>query len=110
MIANLLAFLDVTDDVSLDLEIKRNFAGLPRLEWLRNFVFLDNWVKSKFKKIVSSTKKRKKMVNFLEKINTKPFNPLKLDNSFKKKILEKYFLKDIENLQKIIKKDLSIWF
>ncbi len=109
-IKDLLKFLEVDSKASLNLEIKKNYASIHRFKWLRDMVFSDNWIKKVVKKIIRKREIRAKLKNFVENINSVPFNPPKLSEELKKKILKEFFLEDIKSLESVLKRDLSIWY
>ncbi len=109
-IQELLKFLNVEPNVSLNLDIKRNSASVQKVKWLRDLVFSDNWLKRGIKKIIKNREVRANLKNFVEKINSTPYIPPKLSEELKGEIIEKYFIEDIKSLESILKRDLSVWY
>jgi hypothetical protein len=108
-IKNILNFLNV-EVMDLDLEIKSNPSSVPKSKLIRNIVYNQTVFKHLGKIIIPHRMTRKKIQKFLDKINQKPFEPEKLDNEFKNSLIKEYFMKDINELEGILKRDLSVWY
>ncbi len=111
-ISNLFKFLDVEDlSDKVNVDLKSNPASLPKSKIIRDILYKPLLVRKIAKAVVPNEKIRLKLRKFLENINQKPFKPPKLDPNLRKQLLKEYFLEDIEELSKIIGRDLkNIWY
>ncbi len=107
-ITTILNFLKL-ESKDLDLEIKNNVTSLPKHELLRNILYNDGLIKKLMRCLVPS-KMRGKLMFHLKKINEKPFKPDAFDRSYKRDLLHEYFIDEITELERIIKRDLSMWY
>jgi len=108
-IKSLLTFLGVDTDVRLNLDIRRNPSSLPRIEFLRDFIYKPNTIKSFMKKILPSSNFIRKLLKTIDNLNQKEIR-YSIDEKFKKELMQKYFINDIKELEKIIERNLRIWY
>ena len=111
-ISKLFNFLGVEDlSEKINIDLKSNPASLPKSKIIRDILYKPLLVRKVARTVIPNEKIRLKIRKFLEEINQKPFKPPKLDPALRKQLLEKYFIEDIEELEKIIGRNLkNIWF
>lgn len=98
-----LDFLGVNDYHSIK-EVYTNYSGKPKSKRIHNFFLKDNIIKTLLKKIANDNIKSK-VKNFIFSKNLTKINQDKdvINN------LSLSYTKEIERLEQLIKKDLSIW-
>lgn len=106
-IGEILDFLDV-ENIKLECHLKSNPASIPRSNLLRDFIYRKNIIK-KFGKYLIPKKVGINLLVRLDSFNRKPFVPEKLTFDKQQSIFSKYFFDDIEKLEGLIHRDLSIW-
>tara|TARA_B100000925_G_scaffold171416_1_gene129108 strand:+ start:9072 stop:9905 length:834 start_codon:yes stop_codon:yes gene_type:complete len=110
MIDDIQDFLTV-EKIKLDIDIKSNFAWQPRSKILNRLLFKKPIILDKVLRLfLTSTTLRQKLRLFFTKINSKKISSPKLTNSDRQDVIDKYFYQDILKLEKILGKDLSIWY
>ncbi len=108
-IISLLKFLGVDSGINIDLNIKSNQASIYRWKSLRDFIYKPNHIKKIGKFFMPNKKFRRRIIRALDKINQKKIKPPELTKTFKKELLDRFFLDEIKKLSKLIEKDLSVW-
>jgi hypothetical protein len=99
------------EKLELDIDIKSNFAWKPKSGLLNKLLFKRPIILDKFLKLIlTSTRLRQKLRLFFTKVNSKKISSPKLLNSDRKDIINKYFYEDILELEKLLDKDLSMWY
>lgn len=102
-------FIDVPF-VNLDAQKQSNQASEPKSKWIRNLIFNKN---NPIKKVLSllpiSNDFKFKVATKINSINQKPATSEKLSSEEIKNITNTYFKEDIENIEQLLKIDLSIW-
>jgi len=104
------SFLEVDLDNSIDHNVENNSAKMPKNIILRDYIRKSSTPVKKIAKLLTINKKiRKKIIRTFENINYEKIKKpdLKLDTRYK---LLKIYEKDIKELEKIIGKDLSLWY
>tara|TARA_B100000780_G_C21068705_1_gene429895 strand:- start:131 stop:964 length:834 start_codon:yes stop_codon:yes gene_type:complete len=110
LIDNIQDFL-IVEKLELDIDIKSNFAWKPKSAILNKLLFKRPVILDKFLKLfLTSTKLRQQLRLFFTKVNSKKISSPKLSDSDRKEIIDKYFYEDILKLEKLLDKDLSIWY
>lgn len=100
-------FLEI-QKIDVDITSRSNMAAEPKLKFVRNIVFKENFVKKLAKKVVYNPKLRSLIRNKIEVLNTKPISE-KISEDDKKFLYEQYFAQDIENLETLIDMDFTEW-
>ena len=108
-ISQLFEFIEVSN-VELDLNVKSNRSSINKSELLRDFIYKPNFIKKIGRFIIPNREIRGRLLMRLDKRNQQYIKPEPLSANFKKVVLEKYFLYEIKELEKIINKDLSLWY
>jgi hypothetical protein len=106
-IIKLLNFLGV-DYMPLNIDIKSNFARMPRSEILRDLL-----VNRSFRRVLRIVfpfrRLRDKLLSSVSELNLRPFLPKPVELELKRLLADKFFLNEITELEKIIDRDLTIW-
>lgn len=104
---NIYRFLNISNENTINLDLKSNPASEPKYVWIRDIFNNDGMLKN-FAKLFLPTNLRKELRQKILNMNLKKIT-IKLDTTYKKEILEKYYLSEIKELEIIIEKDLSSW-
>jgi hypothetical protein len=107
-IRKLLCFLGVRDK-GFDLDIQRNAASSPRLQFLNTLLFSQNPIKKIAKLAVPSMNLRRSMRYLLDRVNQRDRKFERLDGNMKHRLFKKYFGNEVRELEGIIGRDLSLW-
>jgi len=103
-IQNICSILKVDKNFFPDMSIRRNPSGIPRRMWVNN-IFTNS--SSNFKKLANNLLPRK-LYYLLTMIRDKNLTKPLLSNEIRIQLRDIYY-EDILELQKLIKKDLSVW-
>lgn len=106
---DLFKFLNLKNTKNIKTDIRINVASQARLSFLKKILSPNSFLVKIFKILIPSIPLRRKIRNNIQALNNKPVNKNSLDNSMKKLIFEKYFKEDVRNLEKFLKRDLSVW-
>lgn len=109
MIDDLLKFLEVRL-IPLDIEKKSNNAWKPKSKILNQLIFNRPYFLTVIIKNFISTSFRQKIRLKLTKLNSQQIESPKLSDGERAEVLRKYFKSDIENLEKLLGVDLSVWY
>ncbi len=107
-INNLLRFLNV-EDAPLNTNIKSNPASVVKSKMLRDAINKPTLLKKICKFLLPSTTLRRELLFFIDKKNKKAVKFQDLDDNIKTEMLKRYFIDDINELENILGRDLSIW-
>ncbi len=102
-------FLNVSPDVEINYNIKSNPASLPRFQFLNNLLFTDNGFKKMGKLFLPKYMVRRKLWKKLYKLNRKSATFPSLSNETRICVYEKYFKKDVEELERLLGRKLDLW-
>lgn len=106
-IALIQSFLEV-EYFDLDISININFATRPRLSFINIFINKNNKIKTSLKRFIKSRDTRIFYTKLLNRLNQKPMK-YQIPTESRRYLLDKYFLPDIQNLEKLLSIDLSHW-
>jgi len=95
--------------IDLKIDIRSNIASYPKIKLINTILFSPNLLKQFTKILMPSLHLRQNIKYYIEKLNARQYSSTKLSDNTRKFLLEKYFLKEIDELQKLIERDLSIW-
>lgn len=105
---NIESFLDV-ESFQYDLSIHKNKESKSRVKWFRKYIQNNNKLRNILKKIVPSYRLRRKMSSSLNLLNQTDFKYKKLDQKIKENLYNTYYKDEIEELEKVIGKNLNKW-
>jgi hypothetical protein len=97
-------FLEVDDEIRVQLPLRYNPAGVPRSQWLHQFLVRPNAVKNLLKPVLSVKVQSSLLTHFMGRNLDRP--PLERD--IRNRILAVY-REDILKTQDLIHRDLSAW-
>ena len=113
-IRKLLKFLNVPDDVELNLNVKSNVASLPKSEFVRDFIYkpdnLQNVIRKIGKLLIPTQTLRIKILKTIDKLNQKPYVFPTLTPEKKQILIKNYFWDDIKKLEQLLNVDLRVWY
>ncbi len=109
-IKKILEFLEVNPDVPLNLKIKANPAKMPVFSFVGKLLYHESIFKKFARGVVKSRVNRAKIKKSIYKIMYEDFVPPILHNEVKLKWIDRFFIEDIKELEKIIDRDLSVWY
>ncbi len=102
-------FLDV-NKLELDLCVDFNPSVRPRSEYLRDLIKKPNRIKAVAHSLVPFPGVRSKIRKFIERLNKKEIRGASLDPAMKTQIIDNYFKDDILRLERLLGRDLSLWY
>jgi len=92
------------------LNIKSNPDSIPRFKIVQDLIYSqNNYIKNLGKLILPHKTVRNYIIKKIESWNLVPFTPPKMRELVREQLF-KIFLSDIEELEKLINRDLSLWF
>lgn len=105
----ILSFLGVSKNEEINYNLKSNVASKARSNKLKNILKKPSFLKSLAKNMIPSVSLRQKIRNKIQYLNNKPTLKDPLSLTLKKKIYNEYFKKDINDLEKLLSLNLTIW-
>lgn len=108
MVSNILSFLEV-ENLPLELNMQTNAASVARIKGLKKFMKRETLISKLAKKIIPSFEYRQQIRNFIQERNNKVQKPIALRPEVRKKLYERYFKQDVEQLEELLQMDLTIW-
>ncbi len=104
-IRQVLAFIGADPDVQIDTSFRMNESGLARTKWLNHVLNKPLWIKNGLKQILPLTWARR-VKGRLQGFNLE--KAPELDPTVRQE-LRQYFRPEIERLEQLIDRDLSVW-
>jgi hypothetical protein len=89
-------------------DIRYNISGKPKSQWLHQFFFEGNIARRLAQPIVRRLFSEETRLRIAQKIQEKNLTRLTINPDTKKKLHE-FFEEDIQKLEKLLGRDLSIW-
>ncbi|MGC1242407.1 MAG: sulfotransferase [Chryseosolibacter sp.] len=108
IIRDIFRFLDVDPDCDVNTEIRYNVSGKPKSQWLHQFFFEGNMARKIAQPIVRRLFSQETRIRIAQKIQEKNLTRLSINPETKKK-LQAFFEEDIKKMEKLLKRDLSMW-
>ena len=102
-------FLNVPFE-ELDINVHSNEAGEAQSEAIRDLVRKPNFVKKLMKFVLPSKEVRKDIRKFFIRKNMQKVASPKLSQEMRSKILQTYFMDDIHLTEKLINRNLGVWY
>jgi hypothetical protein len=102
-------FLEINENVNLKLDIKSNPRSKARSKTLKAFMKKKFLMRSVFRIIIPSLAVRNKIRNYMHKINNKPEPYHRLESKTREEIYNRYFAKDVNDLELLLGRDLGLW-
>ncbi len=108
MLRSICAFMKVSFEELSTLDVKTNQSRKIKSETIDNLTRGDNWVKSVAKKLLPLAVRRRLRKGVL-RLNSSVRKAGKLPDTVRRSLIDKYFIEDINKLEKLIDRDLSVW-
>jgi len=106
-IKRILDFLEVDNSVLLNTDIRSNPSSKEKSKMLKKLMKKRGWWRKVIKFMVPSMQLRQIIKNRIQRINITEFKAEQLSSEVRSNLLEKYFRKDISNLERIINKKMN---
>ena len=106
-IKRILNFLEVDNSVLLNTDIRSNPSSKEKSKMLKKLMKKRGWWRKVIKFMVPSMQLRQVIRNRIQRINITEFKAEQLSSEVRSDLLEKYFRKDISNLERIINKKMN---
>ena len=101
-------FLGVDPNVDVNTEIRYNMSGKPKSQWLHQFLFEGNMARKIAQPIVRTLFSQETRIRIAARLQEKNLERLTINPDTKTK-LQQYFEEDIQKLEKLLSRDLSLW-
>jgi hypothetical protein len=108
VIRDLFRFLEVNPDCDVNTEIRYNISGKPKSQWIHQFFFEGNMARRLAQPIARTLFSDETRLRISQKIQEKNLTRLTINPETKEK-LQRYFEEDIQKLEKLLNRDLSLW-
>lgn len=101
-------YLGVDPNVDINTEIRYNMSGKPKSRWLHQFLFEGNMARKIAQPIVRTLFSQDARIRIAARLQEKNLERLSINPDTKKR-LHQYFEEDIQKLEKLLNRDLSLW-
>lgn len=108
VIRDIFRFLDVDPNCDVNTDIRYNMSGKPKSQWLHQFFFEGNMARRLAQPIVRRLFSQETRIRIAQKIQEKNLTRLTINPDTKQRLHE-YFEEDIQKLEKLLNRDLSLW-
>jgi hypothetical protein len=108
VIRDIFRFLDVDPNFDVNTEMRFNISGKPKSQWLHQFLVKGNMARRLAQPIVRTFFSPETRLRIALKIQEKNLTRMTINPETKVK-LQQYFEGDIEKLEGLLNRDLSIW-
>lgn len=108
-IKKILDFLDVSNDVDLDIHVYSNKSSIARSESIKLLIKRDTVLKRLAKLMIPSFVWRQKIRNIIHATNNKPKEKRPLSVNTRKNIYLEFFQNDVVELEKMLNLNLNDW-
>lgn len=112
-IERLLAFLGVDPEVALNLDLQSNKSGHPRFPFIKNMLHRPNFVVRAARYLLPTKKIRKKIRGALfqfSEAHQVAVSKSKLTDDERSRLINAFFMEDINRLERLLERDLSCWY
>ena len=100
-------FLEVDNSVVLNTDIRSNPSSKEKLKVLKKIMNNGGWWRDVIKFMIPYAQLRQIIRNRIQRINIIEFKAPQLSQNLKSELLEKYFKKDILNLERMLNKKMN---
>lgn len=107
-LSKIFSFLNISE-TDLDTNIKMNEASKPKSKTLMRLVQQQNPLRSILSTVIRTPETRQKLRKSLMRWNRKKIEKVPLDAALRNDLYEKYFVKNIEALEKMTGMNFSSW-
>ena len=108
VLRDIFRFLGVDPNCDVNTEIRYNMSGKPKSQWLHQFFFEGNIARKIAQPIARTLFSHETRMRIAQKIQEKNLTRLTINPETKKE-LHRYFEEDIQKLEKLLNRDLSLW-
>jgi hypothetical protein len=108
VLRDIFRYLNVDPNCDVNTDIRYNVSGKPKSQWLHQFFFEGNMARRLAQPIVRRLFSHETRTRIAQKIQEKNLTRLTINPDTKKK-LQEYFEEDIQKLEKLLNRDLSLW-
>ena len=108
-VISILDFLKVNVEVELDWNVRSNPSSKPRSTLLRDFVYGPGVLKKVGRALLPIRGFRRFIVFEIDKMNQRPVQIPPCSGELRRDLLERFVLSEIEKLEVLLGKNLSIW-
>ena len=106
-IKRILEFLEIDSSVLLRTNIRSNPSSKEKSKYLKKLMNKRGWWRDVIKFMIPSVQLRQIIRNRIQRINITEFKAQQLSQEVKSNLLEKYFRKDISDLEKTLNKKMN---
>ena len=108
VLRDIFRFLGVDPNCDVNTEIRYNMSGKPKSQWLHQFFFEGNIARKIAQPIARTLFSHETRMRIAQKIQEKNLTRLTINPETKNE-LHRYFEEDIQKLEKLLNRDLSLW-
>jgi hypothetical protein len=108
LIRDIFRFLDVDPNCDVDTEMRFNMSGKPKSQWLHQFFVQGNMARRLAQPLLRTIFSPEARLRIAMKIQEKNLTRMTINPETKVK-LHKYFEADIQKLEGLLNRDLSVW-
>ena len=108
VLRDIFRFLGVDPNCDVNTEIRYNMSGKPKSQWLHQFFFEGNIARKIAQPIARTLFSHETRMRIAQKIQEKNLTRLTINPETKNE-LHRYFEEDIQQLEKLLNRDLSLW-
>jgi hypothetical protein len=108
VLRDIFRFLGVDPNCDVNTEIRYNMSGKPKSQWLHQFFFEGNIARKIAQPIARTLFSHETRMRIAQKIQEKNLTRLTINPETKRE-LHQYFEEDIQKLEKLLNRDLSLW-
>ena len=108
-IGHVLDFLGV-ERIPLDINIRSNPASDSRSQGIKRLMNAQNRFRETAKALMPSKELRKNISSIITKLNDRKIAKMDLDPILRTRLLDRYYINEIKDLEKLLGRDLSIWY
>jgi len=109
MVADICSFIGVAP-MELEVNLKSNAAAETRFAFIKRMMNNKGPLRDFLKRLIRSRELRSRIKYFLQKVSNKTTENEGLDSQTKERLMQKYFINDVKNLERLLERDLSLWY
>jgi predicted DNA-binding ribbon-helix-helix protein len=94
----------------LDIDIKSNPASVSRSQGIRRLMLRPSTFRETAKALIPSKRLRKDISSLITKLNDRKVEKMNLAPALRTRLLDRYYINEIKDLEKLLGRDLSIWY
>jgi hypothetical protein len=108
-INKILEFLELDSSIPINIDIRSNQASKEKSRVLKRMMKKTGWWRALIKIMIPSLKIRQIIKNRIHIMNIRVFSPPKICPLDRVKIYNSFFKEDVNNLERLLKRDMSHW-